>query len=306
MPIAATRISTVVVPSASYALVDLATVKDELSIPLSDTTKDATLTRMIAYVSAIVSNYCNPPFAPFSVESLLDVFNFTADPFSAGTFAGDSRIALERFPVLQIASAVQTLPNGTTQALVAGTDYLLNNAVGELTRLDANGRSTRWETYPLAIAYTAGYGTLTTGEAHSVPASGPYTVTVANAATFAFDAGVTYANGTALTAVTGTPARGQYTVNGTTGTYTFAAADAGAAILLTYTWNSMPADLISHTVELLTMRWRARGRDPMLMQQETPGVGINRYWVGQMPGQQSEVPPHIAASLDNYRRPRIA
>lgn len=72
-------------------------------------------------------------------------------------------------------------------------------------------------------------------EAAAVPTAAPYTVTPANSATFADDAGIVYATtGLPLVKVAATPATGQYTL--TAGVYTFAAADAGKALLLTYTY----------------------------------------------------------------------
>lgn len=72
-------------------------------------------------------------------------------------------------------------------------------------------------------------------EAGSVPATSPYTITVANSATFANDAGVVYAaSGLPLTKVASSPAAGQYSV--ASGVYTFAAADEGKAVLLTYSY----------------------------------------------------------------------
>ncbi len=72
-------------------------------------------------------------------------------------------------------------------------------------------------------------------EAGSVPASSPYTVTAANSATFADDEGVTYAaSGLPLTKVASSPASGQYSV--AAGVYTFASADAGKAVLVSYTY----------------------------------------------------------------------
>jgi hypothetical protein len=49
---------------------------------------------------------------------------------------------------------------------------------------------------------------------------------------WASDFGVTYGNGTALTVVTRNPAAAQYSV--ANGVYTFAAADAGASVLIFY------------------------------------------------------------------------
>ena len=78
------------------------------------------------------------------------------------------------------------------------------------------------------------------GEAHSVPATSTYTITVTNSAlTPLVDYGVTYQT-------TGQPlvnvgagsltAAGQYKVNLSTGVYTFDAADASAAAYINYSW----------------------------------------------------------------------
>lgn len=91
----------------------------------------------------------------------------------------------------------------------------------------------------LFFGTTASAGTvkLAYREAGSVPAATTYTVTVANAANFVGDWGVSYAaTGVPLQLVATTPTQGQYSVNTTTGVYTFAAADANAAVLISYTY----------------------------------------------------------------------
>jgi hypothetical protein len=73
------------------------------------------------------------------------------------------------------------------------------------------------------------------GEAHSVPASSTYTVTVTNAESPIVDFGVTYAlTGVPLQKVSALTAAGQYEVNLATGVYTFDVADASAAVLVNY------------------------------------------------------------------------
>ena len=73
-------------------------------------------------------------------------------------------------------------------------------------------------------------------EAAVVPAS-PFQVTVANAATFAGDLGVlAQATGLPLLKVASAPATGQYSVNPASGVYTFAAADTGLAVLVSYSY----------------------------------------------------------------------
>ncbi len=75
-------------------------------------------------------------------------------------------------------------------------------------------------------------------EAATIPST-PYQVTVANAATFQTDLGVlNAATGLPLAKVASAPATGQYSVNAATGVYTFAAADTGNALLISYTYTS--------------------------------------------------------------------
>ena len=97
--------------------------------------------------------------------------------------------------------------------------------------------------------------TIAENEAATVPAATPYAVTVANAANFADDLGVYYASGTAagnrFTRV-GTPSSaGDYSVNPATGIYTFAAADAGAALLVSYLYNTTTGKKLVLTNQLI-------------------------------------------------------
>jgi hypothetical protein len=91
-------------------------------------------------------------------------------------------------------------------------------------------------------AAATGQLTVSENEAAVVPATGPYTVAVTNAANFADDLGVYYASGgnagNRFTRVTTPSAAGQYSVNLATGIYTFAAADASAAVLVSYLYNA--------------------------------------------------------------------
>jgi hypothetical protein len=75
-------------------------------------------------------------------------------------------------------------------------------------------------------------------EAATVPATTPYTVTPANAASYNDDLGVSYAaSGKRFNRVTTPSAAGQYSVNFANGVYTFSSADASAAVLISYTYN---------------------------------------------------------------------
>lgn len=73
-------------------------------------------------------------------------------------------------------------------------------------------------------------------EQHSIPGSGPFTVTVLNSAFFNTDEGVLFNDGTELIAVGGSPQEGQYHHSGG-GVYTFNSADLGRGVLISYSWN---------------------------------------------------------------------
>lgn len=71
----------------------------------------------------------------------------------------------------------------------------------------------------------------------SIPTT-PYQYTVKAGATFLQDGGVKFSStNVALTAVGSSPTTGQYIVNATTGQYTFAAADVGKGIVISYTYS---------------------------------------------------------------------
>lgn len=79
-------------------------------------------------------------------------------------------------------------------------------------------------------------------EAGSVPASSTYTITVANAATFSLDLGVTLVTtGQPLTQVASSPSAGQYSVS-SGGVYTFNVAQASAAVLINYLYTATTAN----------------------------------------------------------------
>jgi hypothetical protein len=101
----------------------------------------------------------------------------------------------------------------------------------------------------------SGQVTVAENETATVPATTPYTVTVGNAANYVDDLGVFYATGgnagNRFTRVTTPSAAGQYSVNTTTGIYTFAAADAGAAVLVSYLYNNNAGKKLVLTNQLM-------------------------------------------------------
>jgi len=94
----------------------------------------------------------------------------------------------------------------------------------------------------VTVSYTYYYYYYDTEETDIIPSTGPYQITVTNAANFKADLGVAYdPSGIALTKISsGTPASGQYKVS--SGVYTFAAADANKAVTISYEWQNQTTE----------------------------------------------------------------
>ncbi len=108
----------------------------------------------------------------------------------------------------------------------------------------------------LFIGQAAGSGGLemtSTGESATVPSSSSYIYVVANASlTPLEDFGVFYqSNGVQLIPVASSPTVGEYTFNTSTGTYTFAAADAGAALYVYYTYMATSGNKLTYANQLM-------------------------------------------------------
>lgn len=91
-------------------------------------------------------------------------------------------------------------------------------------------------------ASTAGIKAAVFDSAGTIPATpGPYTLTVTppSSGTFVADLGVMLtATGTQMTRVASSPATGEYAVNTSTGVYTFASADQGKAVAISYEYSA--------------------------------------------------------------------
>jgi len=290
-------VSSIISPAANYDLTDLASAKVELSI--TTTTDDAWLAKAVSQVSRAISTETQRVLVP---EVVQDLFELDRQALRRGSARLALEVQLSRWPVIDIISVVQTLSTGLTQTLVQGTDFRVDPENGTLTRLEpVSGAVLSWEADPLTVIYMAGYGALAT-ETHSVPAS-PYQVTVSQSAAFSCDQSVKYSSGTALTRVSGSPAAGQYSV--AAGVYTFAGADSGQSLTFTYGVKVIPDDLAEICLRLINGRYRGKDRDPSLVQQETPGVGMRRWWFGGAPGQKGQFAPDIAAALERFCMPVV-
>jgi hypothetical protein len=254
------------------------------------TSDDSLLARLITDVSGAITAYLGrASLAPRACAERMD-----------GN--GKTRLYLRHYPVLQMTSL--TIDNFAVPALVLpaagaphGKGYLLEAwdglPPGRPQALDVFHSAYRNGRQNVAVAYTAGYAV--EGESATVPtAPGPYTVSAqAPFGPWASDAGVVYSSGTnsgtALAPVAGTPSAGQYNV--ASGVYTFAAADAGAAVSISYGF--IPAAINNACIEWVAERYRYRTR-----------VGQSSQSVsGQITSSYSlkEMPDFVRASLDPYR-----
>jgi hypothetical protein len=165
---------------------------------------DALIARLITDVSGAIAAY-------------LGRAALTPRPF-AERFDGNgkTRVWLRHYPVLQVSSLViDNVAVAAAAAPAAGAShrhgYLLEPwdglPPGRPQPLDVFGTAFHDGRQNVSVNYSAGYAVI--GESATIPAApGPYTVTAAAPfGPWASDYGVTYANGSPLAAVAGSPAR---------------------------------------------------------------------------------------------------
>ena len=148
----------------------------------------------------------------------------------------------------------------------------------------------------VAVAYMAGYTIPVPSEQQTV-GSGPYTAAVAAAATFWQDGGVTLADGTPLTAVASSPGPLDYVPPQWNvfpfGVYTFNAAQAAAAVNISYSYGAAPFDLQEAAGRLVAEMYRKRQWIGQVSQVQ-PQVGTTAY-------SRLEVEIGTAMTIERYK-----
>lgn len=232
---------------------------------------------------------------------------------------GTDQIVLPDYPVTAIASIqmgaaiinASPLPNpisGLPPPPTFGYGYRFVPWEGSLPGQNAVVEFVNGYWYPghqnIKITYTAGY--LIASEPWTIPSNpGPYTVTTLQPMGFQCkDNGVVYTtSGVALVPVanSGLLAAGKYVPPPDTspGLYTFSSSDAGASVLISYSF--VPADLEEACIQFVAERWTYRGRVGLLSKslggQETMSWlrGSGRD-VSDIPG----LPPEVASLVWPY------
>ena len=239
---------------------------------------DSKLSFLISAASRFVLNYIQrTSLAKQTVEEIRDGY-------------GNNFMVLRQWPVLSVQSvlfygtSITTVASGNPRTAGFFTDE--PPVGGGQQRLTLVGYRFPNCRSGITVNYEAGY--VKTDDLF-IPESAPYVLTTYSL--WLDDQGVTYKNGTSLVWVAADPSAGQYTTDGNGG-YTFAAADAGSEVLISYSY--VPEDIQQAVNELVGERFKASSR-----------IGENSKTLG---GQETisfstkDFNDFIETSLNPYRR----
>lgn len=306
-------LTTLITAPTMANLTSLATIKDDLDIPDTDTSNDKRLTRYIAEESASISNHCN---RIFGLATWQDEFRPQQGVGGEGVRAANNPLKLTRYPLA--ANVISFTGNTHSSTLVDGLSSTNGLAAGQL--ISGPG-----------IAAGATIASVNIG-ASSLQLSTPATATTA---AVSLSTGISVVETVAGTD-TGLTAGVDFEIDKGSGL----PSDEGAACLYRLnkqgnpkTWPStritvvyqagyllpkmtgpnlngakpLPTDLEGALLRIVVGRFRSRSRDPMLVERNQPGqLGTERFWVGATPGQTGPYPNEIMSTLDNYRIPVVA
>lgn len=261
-------------------LTSLAALKAWQAPPVLSSTDDLLLARLITAASSFILNYLQRPMLLSRSYS------------EARDGDGGRSLVLRQWPVTAIA-AVAIDGIGLAPAADGTAGWLLDPwdgwSAGRPQRLLLRGGRFARGVQNVSVDYVAGY--LVASEAQTIPASpGPYRVMPDRV--WAADGGVRYAAGGALTPVAADPAPGQYVAPaGLGGAYSFSASDAGAPVLLSYSY--VPDDLQQACIALVSLRYAERAR-----------IGqVSKSLAGEVVAfTQKDMQPDVEAALQPYRR----
>lgn len=306
-------LTTLITAPLSASLTTLANIKDDLDIPDADTSNDKRLTRYIAEESAAIANYCN---RIFGLATWQDDFRPERGIWGEGTRGAHNPLKLTRCPMA--VNTVNLIGNTHSSSLVDGLSSTAGLAAGQLvsgpgipsgaTILSVNtGASSLQLSVPATATTTA--VALSTGISVVETVAGTATgLTVG--ADFEID------KGSSLPSDEGPSLLYRLNHAGTPRTWPAAKItvvyQAGYLLPKTSPQNlngarPLPLDLEGALLRIVVGRFRAKGRDPMLVEQsQGANLGTQRYWVGATPGQTGPYPNEIMSTLDNYRSVVIA
>ncbi len=269
-------------------LTTLANVKTWLSDSLTPltTTDDALLTSLINQASRAIYAYLS--VNTLFLQTLVDAYDGV----------NNVRQVLAVWPVISVASVYingsNILPAPALPQTGFGWRLQTFNGVppGRPQALDVYGIKFWRGRQNIVVTYNSGYSVT---EAKTIPST-PYQLTANQTyGTWGQDDGVVSTTGRVFTAVASMPATGQYSVNGTTGVYTFNSADAGTQLLISYSY--VPSDIEGACIAWVGSRYRFKERidfkSKSLGGQETASYDI------------SAMPAYVALALQPYKRTNV-
>lgn len=289
----------------SNTLSTLTNTKTELGIASGDTTNDAWLTTALNQVSSAIARYCNRVFGAATWQ---DEFRPASGVWGDGVRARSNPLMLTKWP---LSSAVVSFTGNTYGTnLVDGIADTSKLAQGNLVGGPGIVAGTTIAAPPGANSITLSQATTTTATAVALNTGISVAETIAGT-TNGLTAGIDYEvdAGSLLPGDEG-PAR-LWRLNEQGNPRTWAAAKIVVVYPAGYSLPNdaspnMPSDLEDACLRLVTQRFKAKGRDPMLRSQGEPGLGQQQFWVGTLPGQNGVMPPEIEALVNPYRVPVTA
>lgn len=144
----------IVTPAGDYDLVELATLKTLLNV--NDDSLDGYFDLVIPQASAFIAKYCNQPIV---VEAIQTSYWPTRDGYPWVVRGEIAPLQLPRWPATSVTSVVETIA-GVQTTLVVGTDYIVDLAKGQISRLDRNGYPRNWAANPIVVIFSAGYAVI--------------------------------------------------------------------------------------------------------------------------------------------------
>lgn len=257
---------------------------------ITDSSSDAQIDRLITAMSASFVEETGCEVLRQSYFELLDSDDERIARRGPVRWFG-SALDLPRWPVINVANVRPVLtvddlviPRRTT---TTGNGWVLLRDY----RIELVGYFFSFGIANVSIAYDA--GSHIPSEAATVPAGGPFTVTAsAPLGTFVSDIGVTkVSDGTVLVKVASAPAAGQYSVDAL-GVYTFAAADANLAVLISYAY--LPKVVEDCVIEMVSYKLDRKTRlDQVSANMGGQSVSFSREnW-----------PATVQTVLDRWERP---
>jgi Phage gp6-like head-tail connector protein len=279
-------------------LTTLANVKGWLGITV--TTDDALLTRLITAQSRFIQSWLNRRIASQQYTEARD---------GLGAGRGSYVMMFNDFPV----SSVSSLMIGTFNIPLSPDGAILQPGyafdANQLWLSPANVTSNRFDSSVysftkgirnVVVKYVAGFlvmpwnafvpgdPDLLPSEVQTIPAT-PYQITPQ--LTWLQDNGVwNNTTGVAFTKVASGPIAGQYSVDAT-GLYTFAAADSGTMVALSYSY--VPGDIEQACIELIGLRYKEKDR----IGQVSKHVGTETISYSQ-----KDMPSDVATMLNQRRK----